>query len=57
MHTREKLALTAVTLVLSLGMAGPSLASSTMCTQDKMAKADTMAGDAMAKGDAMADDS
>ncbi len=60
MHTKETFALTAFALVLSLGVAGPALASSTMCTKDAMAKGDTMAkadtmgSDAMAKGDAMA---
>ena len=53
MRTKETFLLTAVTLALSLGVAGPSLASASMC-KDKMAKSDTMGGDAMAKGDNMA---
>jgi nucleoid-associated protein YgaU len=60
MHTREKFALTAVALALSLGAAIPAQAAATMCTDSaKMATADAMAGDSMANdnmaaGDAMA---
>jgi len=56
MHISDKIALTAVALVLSAGVALPAHAASTMCTDGMMAKTDSMSGDAMAKDTAMAGD-
>jgi len=56
MHISEKIALTAVALVLSAGVTLPAHAASTMCTDGMMAKTDAMSGDAMAKDTAMAGD-